>query len=305
MTINDERKPKTRAGKLYLERKEPKFVEHDKNTIFVRGQNANSVILNLLKDLYSFKKHSSKFLGKKNPIRPFENPVSLEFFSQKNDAALFFMGTHSKKRPNNLIIGRMFDFHVLDIYEFGMQNYVPLKDFQKSKIMEGSKPALIFNGLRFDSDPTFKRLKNLLIDVFRGPQIDALAINGIEHVISFTLCEDIDLISFRSFKLIKAGNNEPGDQCLDEIGPRMDMMYKRSNIASEELFKKSIKLPKQLKVKKTKNISYDEEGTKFARIHMKPQNLGGLKSRKIKGLQPNKIFKTKTQNINKMNERID
>lgn len=32
-----------------------------------------------------------------------------EFFAQKCDASLFMFGSHSKKRPNNIVIGDVFD----------------------------------------------------------------------------------------------------------------------------------------------------------------------------------------------------
>ena len=39
-------------------------------------------------------------------MRPFEDQTSLEFMSQKNDASLFAFGSHSKKRPHNLVFGK-------------------------------------------------------------------------------------------------------------------------------------------------------------------------------------------------------
>ena len=60
--------------------------------------------------------------SKKNNIHPFDDQSSLEFFSQKNDASLFCVGTNSKKRPNNLVFVRMFDYQVLDMIELGIEN---------------------------------------------------------------------------------------------------------------------------------------------------------------------------------------
>ena len=64
---------------------------------------------------------------KKNIVRPFEDVSSLEFFSKKSDSSLVAFGSHNKKRPHNLVIARMFDFHVLDMVEFGISNYSPIR----------------------------------------------------------------------------------------------------------------------------------------------------------------------------------
>lgn len=45
-------------------------------------------------------------MQKKNAIVPFQDPSSFEFFSSKADASLFVFGSHSKKRPNNLVLVR-------------------------------------------------------------------------------------------------------------------------------------------------------------------------------------------------------
>lgn len=42
-------------------------------------------------------------------------------------------GSHNKKRPNNLIAGRMYDFQVLDIFELGIEEFKSLEDFKVSK----------------------------------------------------------------------------------------------------------------------------------------------------------------------------
>ena len=64
---------------------------------------------------------------KKNIVRPFEDVSKIEFFSQKCDASLFAFGSHNKKRPDNLVIGRMFDHQLLDMVEFGVANYSQMR----------------------------------------------------------------------------------------------------------------------------------------------------------------------------------
>lgn len=71
-------------------------------------------------------------------------------------------GFDSKKRPNSLVIGRMFDHQVLDMFEFGIEKFAPMEDFKGPKITLGFKPMLVFNGEPFSVDPEYMRLKCLL-----------------------------------------------------------------------------------------------------------------------------------------------
>lgn len=54
--------------------------------------------------------------SKKNDVHPFDDATPLEFFSDKSDAPLFVFGSHSSKRPNNLVLGRLFNYKMLDIF---------------------------------------------------------------------------------------------------------------------------------------------------------------------------------------------
>lgn len=82
----------------------------------------------------------------------------------------------------------------------------------------------------------------------------------------------------------KSGTRTPKIE-LSEIGPRMDLIVRRTKFASDDLFKQSCKKPKELKVKKKKNISVDGLGSKHGRIHMGAQQINSIQTRKMKGLK--------------------
>ncbi|KAF2987162.1 hypothetical protein EK904_012098 [Melospiza melodia maxima] len=226
--------------------------------MLIKGGNANLTVTEVLKDI--------------------------EFFSKKSDCSLFLFGSHNKKRPNNLIIGRMFDYHVLDMIELGVEKFVALKDIKNSKCPEGTKPMLIFAGDMFDVNEEYRRLKSLLIDFFRGPTVPNIRLAGLEYVLHFTAVDG--KIYMRSYKVLlkKSGCKIPRIE-LEEMGPSLDLVMRRTHLASDDLYKLSLKQPKGLKPKKKKNISHDALGTTYGRIHMQRQDLSKLQTRKMKGLK--------------------
>ncbi|MBN3315788.1 RPF2 factor, partial [Atractosteus spatula] len=277
-------KPKTRRSKRFLQSREPKLSENVKSAMLIKGGNTSESVTQALKDLYSLKKPNAVTYKKKNITRPFEDQTSIEFFSKKSDCSLFVFGSHNKKRPNNLVFGRMFDFHVLDMIELGMEKFVPLKDFKNSKFPEGTKPLLVFAGEAFDLSNEHRRLKSLLTDFFRGPTVPCVRLAGLEHVLHFTALDG--KIFLRSYKVLlkKSGCRTPRIE-LEEMGPSFDFVLRRTHLASDDLYKTAHKQPKALKAKKKKNISHDAFGTRFGRLHMQKQDLGKLQTRKMKGLR--------------------
>lgn len=170
---------------------------------------------------------------KKNIVRPFEDVSSLEFFSKKSDAALVAFGSHNKKRPHNMVLARMFDFQVLDMVEFGISNYIPLRYEQCLTVMKwtliglntsingyfGSKlntipsetkPMLAFAGDQWDTTTELKdgatvewrRVRSLLVDFFRGEDISAIRRKGLEYFIQFTLLNGIIDTNWIDLKLL-------------------------------------------------------------------------------------------------------
>ena len=161
-------KTKTQKGKRALEDREPKAIENTKTAIFVRGTNCSDLVMKCMKDISNLKKPFTVNYNEKNEIRPFEDVTKLEFYCKKNDSSLFmlgilglmlitfsdhmittFPGNHNKKRPHNIIIGRMYDYQLLDMVELGLENFKSLQDFKNSKIASGSKPCLLFAGEPF------------------------------------------------------------------------------------------------------------------------------------------------------------
>lgn len=81
------------------------------------------------------------------------------------------VGSHSKKRPNNIILGRTFDFTILDMIELGVEDFKKIEDFKVEKISALIKPCLVFNGPAWDQSQDLTRLRSLLIDMFQWEQV--------------------------------------------------------------------------------------------------------------------------------------
>ncbi|XP_071560492.1 ribosome production factor 2 homolog [Temnothorax nylanderi] len=277
-------KPTTHRGKKAILKKEPKLVENAKEALCLRGKRTSQIVTDFMKDLYDLKKPNAQMMKQKNDVLPFEDITPVEKFALKYNASLFMMASHNKKRPHNLVMGRMYEHTLLDMTEFGVENYKGLKDFKVEKITSGIKPLLIFNGELFESNHEYVRIKNLLVDMFLREEVQKIRLQGLEHVISFTAVENKILL--RSYRiLLKKSNTKTPRIELEEIGPRADLVFRRNKFASEDLFKRACKRPKALKVKTKKNISKDTFGTSYGRIHVGAQNINSIQTRKMKGLK--------------------
>lgn len=233
-----------------------------------------------------------KRFSQKNDIRPFENAESLEFFSDKNDTSLMVLGSHNKKRPNNLTFIRTFNYRILDMIELRLESFKFLKDFRKQTFMVGMKPMFTFNGPLFDTHPTYMHIKSLFLDFFRGEVIDLLDIAGLQHVISISAGEEeegapLPAVYFRVYLLKTYHSNTPKKPRveLEEIGPRFDFRIGRVQEPDADMLKEALKKPKQLEPKTKKNIETDVLGDQIGRVHVGKQDLGALQTRKMKGLK--------------------
>jgi len=285
MVLQRVAKPKTRRTKAALLEREPKIIENTKTCMFIKGGNTSDIVGAALKELYLLKKPDAISYRKKNILRPFEDQTSLEFFGKKSDASLFLFGSHNKKRPHNLVFGRFFNFEILDMYEVGISKFRSMAEITKTaKPTLGNKPCLLFHGEAFEKDPELQKFKSLLIDLFRGPVVPAVRLQGLETILSFTAVDK--KIHVRGYKtaLKKSGTKTPRVE-LEEIGPSLDLDLRRTRIGSVDLFKRAMKQPKAAKAKKVKNISKDQFENKLGRVHLGVQDLSKLHLRKRKALK--------------------
>ena len=192
------------------------------------------------------KKPDAVLFSKRNEVRPFEDVKPLEFFSQKNDAGLVILASHSKKRPNNLVFARMFEYELLDMFEVGVENHVPVSS--KANIMLGHRPLIIFNGAPWDESPDLLTMRSILLDTFTGdPSADKLDLKGLSYCMCFTLVETGDQkhkILMRVYNIIlkKSGGRKPRVE-LEEVGPSMDFIKGRCTNANMDMLKLALKEP--------------------------------------------------------------
>lgn len=277
------RTPKTHKGRRILAKRESRAVEDAKSVLIVAGNRCSNDAQTLLKDLHNLRSPLSTLFGRKHEMHPFEDVSKLETLCGKYDHSLFAFGSSSKKRPFRLILGRLFAGQTLDMQEFSVKDYKPISKFSQQGIVLGSKPLVLFQGSPFEIDERMKRAKSLLLDFFSGARPQRVLLQGLEQVVVCSTMEGpapkggapapAPAITVKRFKLkmTKSGSKLPHVE-IEEIGPSFVMELDRTKDPDRERWKQSIKVPKELKIKKVKNMSKDSMGKRKARIHTGKQD---------------------------------
>jgi len=287
---------KTQRSKRALESRAPKIHENVKSTLLLKGPSSSQIMNTVLKDFHSLKKPWAKLFTKRNMTRPFEDPSSVEFLCKANDASLFTYVSHSKKRPNNLVMGRMFDFQVLDMLELSVdagsfRSMASFESTRKAVVRIDSKPAFIFQGSEFESNPDLKTFKSLLLDYFRGHVLDKFNLAGLDRVVVCTAHKSV--VYFRHYGIIlrTTGTKYPRVE-LDLVGPSMDLKVRRVRTGAAELHKLALQTPRtRPKTANRKNTTENEFG-KMGKIHLGRQNLDDIAVAKHKGTRKPKKRRT-------------
>lgn len=236
----------------------------------------SATVTDALRDIARLKFPLCNKLSRKNDILPFEDSSQLESLCEKSDCSLFVMGSHNKKRPNNLIFGRTFDFKALDLIELGILKYEPMStDATKTNVV-GSKPCILFQGNEFVQNDTMSKIKNYFLDFFRAEQVNKVDFFGLDHVVVLSTTQERILFRHYHVKHIADPASKVPRVELENIGPSLDLEIRRTRFADAELWKQACWKPQALiksNKDEKKNISRNVFGDKIGRIHMEHQDL--------------------------------
>ncbi|GMI78206.1 Arabidopsis homolog of yeast Rpf2 [Hibiscus trionum] len=274
--------PRNGRVRRELEKRAPKLVETGKKTLILQGTKTSGILNGVLSEIYHLKKGGAvRFTRKNDNIRPFESggETSLEFFSLKTDCSIFVYGSHSKKRPNNLVIGRMYDHHVYDLVEVGVENFKSIESFTYDKKMAprvGSKPFIAFVGEGFENVDELKHLKEVLLDLLRGEVVENINLAGLDRAYVCTAISSNKVyLTHCALRLKKSGTVVPRME-LVEVGLSMDLVVRRHRLPNEGLRKEAMRTAKDQPKKKIKNVSSDAiEGT-IGKIYIPDQKVGDV-----------------------------
>ena len=300
-------KPPKAKTQRYLKATEPQLKEGGKRCLLLKGTRCSQAMGTVLKDMRAMLAPNAKLLTKKNAIVAFDTDGqnSLEFLSTKNDCSLFAIASTNKKRPNNLVFGRTFDHQILDMIEVGVREFKSIHDYGGSvpKKRIGSKPLMLFLGDLWQQDTKCQRMQNFLMDFYRGDVVDKLVLSGLDHMIVFVASQNQSKTGDSSqqpsivihqrtyFCKLKKNPVDPSSKVplpyLTPCGPDMTMMIRRTQFASTDLWKASLKQPHggPLKKKKIKNHSTNMFGETIGRLHLEKQNVDKMQGRKSKALR--------------------
>ncbi len=120
-------------------------------------------------------------------------------------------------------------------------------------------------------------------DYFKGEAIEKIDLTGLTRVITVAVANG--KVYFRHYALLfkKSGTKFP-HVALEEIGPHLDMTFRRHFGASPELRAQAMKQAKLAEKKAGKNQEAGLFKEKMGRLHLKNQDLSKMATAKMKGL---------------------
>lgn len=307
MSVLREVKPRNARSARIVKAREAQPVESRKRVLILHGTKCPLAVSTVLKTIGALTKPEAVTLNKKNKdIYPFEDAASLEFLALKNDCGVVVFGTHSKKRPNNITILRIFDGRILDMVELLLITAVEdIEQEQKLNVAIGMKPMILFAGSQWEDTSTseqattYRTLRSLFLDLFQGEEIPSVEVAGLQYVLLIAAGESENssnvsdpankpVVHLRWYRVKTMRSTSPKIPRveLEPLGPMFDFRVSRSREADPSVMKEAMKHGRRPnEPKSTKNVEMDLVGDKIGRVHLGRQDLSQLQTRKMKGLK--------------------
>lgn len=276
--------------------------------LLLHGSKCPQPVSSVLKTVHTLTKPDAVQLNKKNEnIYPFEDTTSLEFLALKNDCGVVVFGTHSKKRPNNITVLRIYDGKVLDMAELLiLPSPEESQKDAKLQIGVGMKPLVLFSGSQWNDTSSsaqaaqYQTLKSIMLDLFQGEEITSIDVAGLQFLLMVAAGEssgdpaDVDdpankpVLHLRWYKIktLRSDNPKIPRVELEPVGPTYDFRVSRLRQADAATMKDALKHGRRPNEERSKkNITTDLVGDKIGRVHLGKQDLSTLQTRKMKGLK--------------------
>eukprot|EP00817_Percolomonadidae_sp_ATCC50343_P004194 CAMPEP_0117426116 /NCGR_PEP_ID=MMETSP0758-20121206/6283_1 /TAXON_ID=63605 /ORGANISM="Percolomonas cosmopolitus, Strain AE-1 (ATCC 50343)" /LENGTH=209 /DNA_ID=CAMNT_0005211069 /DNA_START=310 /DNA_END=935 /DNA_ORIENTATION=+ len=203
--------------------------------------------------------------------------------------------------------------------QFSVTNYSGIELNATAVQREGAKPCIIFQGDLWENDEVFSMAANLLTDFFGGERHSKISITGIDHALIFTSINETTIhMGHYGIKYSRSKDAQQGKVVqypridLVDIGPSMNLEISNHKFASDDLRNEALLIPYQLRHAKgyNKNISQDELGEVYGRVHLKQQDIRDMAPRKfksMKGSQKKKAnaMEARSKTQHKLRESLD
>lgn len=173
---------------------------------------------------------------RKHDIKPFEDVTAIEDLAREQNCPLFMFSSHNKKRPNNLIIGRLSeeDQTMKDMVEFGIDNLCSMKEIKGPKIPNNSRLCLSFDGSSFQECNDYRLFKELLCEFFQGHVRDNEKLSKVDYCVKLSKEKESSKFEcsrviprYKSSKLCKIE--------YENLGPNFDFSVRRVKLFASEV----------------------------------------------------------------------
>ncbi|XP_015787889.1 ribosome production factor 2 homolog [Tetranychus urticae] len=205
-----------------------------KKVLFVKGNNSNTLTNLLLRDFSRLKRPYSVFPPEKYDIKPFEDASKILELAQQNECSLFMFSSHNKKRPNNIIIGRLSEEQLMkDMVEIGIDNFFSMQHFKGPKLPQGSRLCLVFDGSVFQERDDYRLIRDILVELFAGHTRECPKLSKVDYNVKIS-CVD-ECAKFESSRICtKYKGSKVAKIEYEDMGPNFDFKVRRIKLFTTE-----------------------------------------------------------------------